>query len=235
MPRLAVAVPKYRKHSSRNQAFIELDGQRIYLGRWQSPESIALYRHYLAQHLLSDAVPPAEPPETESVGLTVAELADRYGEHAGVYYRKNGQPTREAELVVEALAVVVESFGNTLAEAFGAQRLIAVRDAMIAREWSRGYVNRQVSRIKRAFKHALAREWIERTTKVSALPDVESLAKGRTVAHDNEPVEGVPDGIVDATLPHLPRVVADMVRFQRLTGCRPGELVVMMCNASTTC
>ena len=30
--------------------------------------------------------------------------------------------------------------------------------------------------------------------------------------------------LVEATLPHLPQVVADMVRFQRLTGCRPGEV-----------
>ena len=30
--------------------------------------------------------------------------------------------------------------------------------------------------------------------------------------------------LVDATLPHLPPVVADMVRFQRLTGARPGEV-----------
>ena len=30
--------------------------------------------------------------------------------------------------------------------------------------------------------------------------------------------------MVDATLPHVPVVVSDMVRFQRLTGCRPGEV-----------
>ena len=30
--------------------------------------------------------------------------------------------------------------------------------------------------------------------------------------------------LVEATLPHLPKIVADMVRFERLTGCRPGEV-----------
>jgi integrase len=34
----------------------------------------------------------------------------------------------------------------------------------------------------------------------------------------------VADNVVDATLPHLPEVVADMVRLQRLCGCRPGEV-----------
>ncbi|MEO0531929.1 MAG: hypothetical protein AAF266_15345 [Planctomycetota bacterium] len=35
----------------------------------------------------------------------------------------------------------------------------------------------------------------------------------------------VSDADVAATLPHLPVVVADMVRVQRLTGMRPGEVL----------
>jgi integrase len=53
---------------------------------------------------------------------------------------------------------------------------------------------------------------------------VEGLKKGRTSARETEPVKPVEDMVVEATLPHLPPVVADMVRFQRLTGCRPGEV-----------
>jgi integrase len=37
----------------------------------------------------------------------------------------------------------------------------------------------------------------------------------------------VADDVVDATLPHLPVVIADMVRVQRLLGCRPGEVCMM--------
>jgi integrase len=33
--------------------------------------------------------------------------------------------------------------------------------------------------------------------------------------------------VVDTTLPHLPEVVADMVRLQRLTGMRPAELCML--------
>jgi integrase len=50
------------------------------------------------------------------------------------------------------------------------------------------------------------------------------LQKGRTKAREADPVKPVDDKTVDATLPHLPPVVADMVRFQRLTGCRPDEV-----------
>ena len=34
----------------------------------------------------------------------------------------------------------------------------------------------------------------------------------------------IDDAVVYATLPYLPEVVADMVRLQRLTGARPGEI-----------
>ena len=34
----------------------------------------------------------------------------------------------------------------------------------------------------------------------------------------------VSNEVVDATLEHCPPIVADMIRFQRLTGCRPGEV-----------
>jgi integrase len=45
----------------------------------------------------------------------------------------------------------------------------------------------------------------------------------------------VADEVVDATLPHLPEVVADMVRFQRLTGCRPAEVcLVRPCDVDTS-
>jgi integrase len=58
----------------------------------------------------------------------------------------------------------------------------------------------------------------------NSLKTVEPLRHGRTIAPELPPVKPVPDEVVDATLPHLPEIVADMVRFQRLTGARPGEV-----------
>jgi integrase len=52
---------------------------------------------------------------------------------------------------------------------------------------------------------------------------VEGLRRGRCKAPELEPIRPVPDEIVQKTLPHLPKMVADLVRFIRLSGCRPGE------------
>lgn len=59
----------------------------------------------------------------------------------------------------------------------------------------------------------------------AALGTVEGLRKGHGEARETEPKTPIDDATVEATLPHLPQVVADMVRLQRLTGARPGEIV----------
>jgi integrase len=62
---------------------------------------------------------------------------------------------------------------------------------------------------------------------VQALAAVDGLRKGRSAAREPEAVRPVDEQTIQATLQHLPTVVADMVRFQRLTGCRPGELFIL--------
>src|SRR5262249_19251537 len=48
------------------------------------------------------------------------------------------------------------------------------------------------------------------------------------------PVGPVDDAVVDATLPYLNRFVAGMVNFQRLTGCRSGEVcIIRRCDIDT--
>lgn len=54
---------------------------------------------------------------------------------------------------------------------------------------------------------------------------VAPLKVGRTAAPESKPVLPVSDAIVDATIKNCTRVVADMIEFQRICGCRPGELI----------
>ena len=68
-----------------------------------------------------------------------------------------------------------------------------------------------------------------------ALDAVEGLRKGKSEARETEPIGPVADAVVQATYHFMPAVVADMVRFQRLTGCRPQEVcLVRPCDVDTT-
>jgi len=64
-------------------------------------------------------------------------------------------------------------------------------------------------------------------TTYQALATVEGLRAGKSDAKETGPVLPVDDATVEATIAHLRPLVADMVRLQRLTGIRPGEVCVM--------
>ena len=98
---------------------------------------------------------------------------------------------------------------------------------MVRRGWVRNHVNRQVSRIRQIFKWAVSEELINASI-LHALQAVTALRPGRgDGAKESEPVRPIANEIVDATLKHLPAMAGDMVRVQRLTGMRAGELCRM--------
>jgi integrase len=218
-------VPPYCHHKPSNRAYCRIGGKFLYLGPYDSQESRDAYAATVADIL-------ARRPIGASAGasgapaayrLTVRELVDRYVAHADAYYVKNGEPTSEAGNVTRACETAAASFGNLPADEFGPLCLKTVRDKFIANGQTRVGVNGSVRRIVRMFKWAAAEELTAASTH-HALTLVAGLRAGRTTAKETKPVRPVADSVVDATLPHLPAIVADMVRLQRLTGMRPGEV-----------
>lgn len=221
MPRLAQSIPKYRKHKASGQAFVELNGQRHYLGPHGSRVSRVEYDRLTGEWLLNGRV--FRPNEAESGCLLLVELIAAYLKFAKDYYRKNARTTSEFAGILHAMRPLKELYGRQPVNAFGPIALQAVIKRMVAKGWARGTVNKQAGRIKRMFKWGASQELIPASI-YHALLTVSGLRKGRTEARETQPIKPVPDDIVDITMPHLPDVVADMVRFQRITGCRPEEV-----------
>jgi integrase len=94
---------------------------------------------------------------------------------------------------------------------------------MLDKSRSRQYINKQMMRASRIVKWAVGEGMMPPEFHV-AIKCVDPLKRGRCEVRESKRISCVPDDLVDATLPHLTQVQADMVRFQRLTGCRPGEL-----------
>src|SRR5262249_44575238 len=80
--------------------------------------------------------------------------------------------------------------------------------------------------VKLAFRWAVAEEMVSPVVS-HGLQAVAALEAGRTTAGETEPVVPADDAAVEATVPYLSRQVATMVRLQRLTGMRSGEVVIM--------
>src|SRR5690606_26637960 len=96
-------------------------------------------------------------------------------------------------------------------------------EQFIAAGLARSTINANIQRIRAMFRWGVENELVEAPI-YQALNAVRGLRRGKSTARETEPIRPVPDAVVEATIPYLPRVVADMVRFQRLTGCRPQDV-----------
>lgn len=222
-------VPSYRRHKPTGQAVVTINGKDFYLGTWNTKASKLEYDRLIAEWMAN-----GRRLKTDATDTTVVEVVNAYRKYAEDYYRKNGVVTREYGCIKEALKLVCGLYGRTNANDFGPLALKAVRQKMLDNGWSRGYINKATGRIRRCFKWAVENELV-RPDMYHGLMAVSGLRKGRSEAREPGPVLPVDDATVQATLPHLSEIVADMIRFQRLTGCRPGEVCILRpCDVDTS-
>jgi integrase len=244
------------QRGNRAYARVRINGTDHFLGRWGSAEAGLKYDEIVLQCLeqrrqatstgpvsarLHVGAPVAEraasrvvattaaPPEaSEPVpeAITVVEVVDRYLEHCTQWYRGlDGKITSTYGNALQA-ARALEPFHMTPAHLFGPKKLKAVMEALVAQGRPRVGVNRVAKAIRRLFAWAVAEELVPPSVD-HGLRAVQMLQRGRTTARELPKIKPVAADVVEATLPFMSPVVADMVRFQRLTGARPGEVCVL--------
>jgi integrase len=223
-------VPAYRLHKPTGQAVVRLDGRDFYLGKHGTEASQDRYRRLIAEWLTSGRQPPSHSAgqvAAQETDPSVNELILAYWRYAEQHYRSpDGTPTRELDNLADALRPLRRLYGQTPARAFGPLALRAVRDEMVRSGLCRTTVNARVNRARRLFKWGVGVELIPPSV-YQALQAVPGLLRGRSKAVEAEPVGPVPEEHVERTLPFLPQPVAAMVQLQRLSGCRPGEVMAM--------
>lgn len=85
-------LPQYPKRPHKGgQARIKIRGKDVWLGRWNSPESLQKFARIIAE-LAASSVAPSAPSTAKN--LTAAELIDAFREWAEKRYVKNGKQTR---------------------------------------------------------------------------------------------------------------------------------------------
>lgn len=211
----ATRIPKYRKHRGSGQAVVTINGRDYYLGVHGTTVSKRNYDQLIAEYLSTGHV-------CHNNGLTVTELISLYWKYVKSYYVKDGEPTTEVERMRIALRALRKLYGNIPAREFSPLKLKTVREQFVETGICRTSVNKQVERIRRMYRWAVAEELIPPDV-IHGLTAVQGLRKGRSSAPELPPVKPIDEKVVEATLPHLPSVVSDIARFQLVTGCRPQE------------
>lgn len=207
-------VPSYRHHKSSGQAVVTINGRDFYLGKFESPASHDEYERLIAKWQAGHGTLPTKRP-TDPI---IVELLAAFLRHAQEYHTPEEQRN-----YADALRLLRKMYGQTPINKFGPVLLQAVRQRMIDLGLSRKSINRRIARIKNVFKWGVANELVAPDT-LHKLQAVAGLQPGRSKAVEREPVQPIDDVTVAKTVEHLPPVLADMVRLQRLTGARPAEI-----------
>ncbi|MGE3107316.1 MAG: tyrosine-type recombinase/integrase [Phycisphaerales bacterium] len=233
-------IPSYRLHKSSRRALVSIDGRDHYLGVHGTPESREKYDRLINLWLVNGR---RLPDSGVGVGtddradVTVVEVVARYWEFAEKRYA--GQRATLLN-IRRALSILRQLFGPTPVSQFGPKALRTYQRALVelpadrlpngaskrSGPLARKTVNYHTGVVKRMFRWAKNEEIVPGEV-FDALRDVPWLRAGETKARETPKVRPVPDAIVEATLPFLPEVVADMVRVQRFTGMRPAEVCMM--------
>ena len=220
--------PSLRLHKGTGQGVVTLNGRDYYLGLHGTDKCLANYKRLIGEYkVLGKAF--------GVTSKTVGILADEYLDYCASHY----PATQNSESVQVAVALrYIEDYRDKPADSFGPLALKSIRDQMVkhrsrGKPLSRVYVNKMVDRIRRMFKWGVSNELVSPNTYV-ALKTVQGLQAGRTDAVEVEPVKPVNDSRVNAVLGNCTEVVADMIRLQRLLGCRPGELVRLRADCIDT-
>jgi len=226
-------MPKLRHHKHTGRAVVTVAGRDIYLGRWGTDEAEAAYHRVLAEYKATGRVDPVA--RGAANGPTVAELVLAYWRHAERLYDDR---TLTGSLR-PACRRLRRHYGPIAAADFTARDLRRLQLALTeevggsGRRLSRSYTNKLIARMKRIFKWGVA-EGLVPASVWHELSTVEGLKKGTRGVRETGRVHAVSDETIERTLSELPSVVADMVRLQRRTGMRPGEVCRMSWNQIDT-
>ncbi|NBW79703.1 MAG: site-specific integrase [Betaproteobacteria bacterium] len=240
MPRPKVKAPALTYHIS-GQSIVRIDGKDYYLGKHDSPESLARYAVLVKiyqEHELSlphdFELSMVDAQIAPLLGLVAASHQERqpnlvkhvtaaYRQHCEKYYIDDAEARRKANRV----SVDVENVaGMARATEFGPVLLGKVREGWIAEGLSRTYINSLTNLVIRMFKWAVRAELIESDVHLR-LRTIEPLRRGHTTAKENSPVRAVNIEHVRATFEHLSPVLKAMLRVHLATGMRPSELCSM--------
>ena len=144
------SVPKYDLHKPSGQARVRSRGQTFWLGKHNTPESLAEYARICAE-LQAKNGPKTGSPANRRPTVEVLVLA--FMQHTRSHYRgSNGRLTSEFREYSRSVVHLRALYGHTPIADFGPRAFQTVRDAMVKADWCRSVVNKRTNRVRSIFR-----------------------------------------------------------------------------------
>lgn len=201
---------------------VRIAGVDYYCGKHGDPKTEAKYKLLISEWLANQQTFEAKRQHKKSI----EDISVCYLEYAKSYY-----DSRDYGCLKLIVQTTLGLYRERDADSFSSTEFKTVREQFAKEKFrkvrSRQYVNKCMAWLIRMFAWCTG-EGLVRPEVVAMLREIPALRKGKTTipesAKSRMRSKLVMQSIVEATLPRLPKVVADMVRLQQLLGCRPGEL-----------
>jgi integrase len=209
--------------------YCRVDGRQHYFpGAWDSAESRSAYDAFLDAWLQKH--------DPNRSVATIGQLCLEYVRYADATYRKHGQPTGEVNNIRSALKLLLRTHRHATLREISLPILVKWRDSLIGRPdsrfkkrgrtISRQYINRCTKIVLRMLRWARQKGIIE-AYQLADVNQIDFLKANRSQAPEASKSKLATDEQVEAAVEHLPPHIAAMVELQRLTGMRPGEVIVL--------
>ena len=209
--------PTYLKHADGTGRIYWRGQFRLLPGPFQSPTSLAAYHQLCAIVTATGELPPVE-----SMVVTVADLANRFMDHA----RRDYEPgSKEPQALSYAVKPLVSLFGNMHVDDFRPAELRAVRRSMIPGV-CRNTANKRGNQIVRIFRWGV-QEGLVSVATWQALESVDLIQPGREGAIDYEDIGPVSDEHFQIVYDRVIARTKAILDVHKATGARSGELLSM--------
>ncbi|KAA1262292.1 site-specific tyrosine recombinase XerC [Rubripirellula obstinata] len=221
---MSVKNPKYRKKKRKSgpYAVVEIAGKEYYLGKYNSKASREKYGRLVGEWMMTGRV--ALPFSTPETPLVMNQVFLAFIRHAKTHYRKEGEQTSEYESMRRIIKDARTRYGSATVSDFGPLAFRSVRQIWIDRGLTRQGINKNAGRLKHILNWAVSMELFP-VDRAEAIARVSQLQEYRVDGvEESDEVTLVSLEVVHATIPNMTRTLADMVRVQLLSSCRPGEV-----------
>ena len=211
------AIFRQKRRSGQDTAFTIIDGQRVYLGLYGTPEAEKEYRRVVAEWNIGIITPN----KTDTAGITVAELVLRF-----LKEREGKVSPTQWDNERRIGEVLVSLYEDTNAAAFDINCLRIVRNVWIQNGYVRQKINERTMVVKGMFRWGAsykivpASVWHELQT---LLP----IKKGEYNLPESRERQTVSLTDIEKTLAELSPILRAMVIIHLATAARPTEICEM--------
>ncbi len=221
-------ISEVRYHTTRGYFFAYSQGRQIYLGK--DAKLAELRRQELIAESIARQREALNRPPIDSNTQNILLLDEAIGAFLA-HFTKGNYDRSDTALCQRSMGLLSNFCGSKIIHNFKTQDYLDFRAHLMSitdhrgKKFSRNYLNKLTKMVKRLFKYCAQNDHctVEQYNKLALIQNLE-YGKGGIELNARQ---GVPDSTVEACLPFMQPMIADMVRLQMLSGMRPCELSIL--------